>query len=127
MGFELAFKTDGFEGDVEMIEDTWCRDEGPQEDDADSVHTAVRLGRKAIPPTKLSPKLGKLARSNPSVPSKSPWYLSRLPLTSELTFSTMVEAVFGSREQWETMQLTTADSLPITWLNIINTSSEGKY
>lgn len=97
MGFELAFKTDGFEGDVEMIEDTWCRDEGPQEDDADSVHTAVRLGRKAIPPTKLSPKLGKLARSNPSVPSKSPWYLSRLPLTSELTFSTMVEAVFGSR------------------------------
>jgi hypothetical protein len=66
LGFEeteLALITDGFEGDVDSIEDTDNVD--PQEDVGGSVQTAVRFDLKVTPPTKFSPKLGKLARSNP--------------------------------------------------------------
>jgi hypothetical protein len=73
MGFEeteLALITDGFEGEVDSIEDTDNVD--PHGEDGASAQTVERLDLKVIPPTRLSPKLGKLARSNPSVPSKSP-------------------------------------------------------
>jgi hypothetical protein len=73
MGFEeteLALITDGFEGEVDSIEDTDNVD--PHEEGGTSVQTVERLVLKVIPPTKLSPKLGKLARSNPSVLSISP-------------------------------------------------------
>lgn len=86
---ELALRTDDFEGDVGITEAT--DNEGPHEEVGGSAHNADRLDRKAMPPTKVSPKLGQLARSNPSDPSKSPWYLSKLPLAS-LTLSTMIEA-----------------------------------
>ena len=104
MGFEeteLAFMIEGLEGDVDSIEDTDNVD--PQEDAGGSVETAERLALKVIPPTIFSPKLGKLARSNPvsSVPSmlsKPPWYLSRLPLTS-LTLRTMIKTAYDSRKR----------------------------
>jgi hypothetical protein len=73
MGFEeteLALITDGFEGEVDSIEDTDNVD--PHGEGGASAQTVERLDLKVIPPTRLSPKLGKLARSNPSEPSKSP-------------------------------------------------------
>lgn len=73
MGFELtelALTTDAFAGDVDSIEDSDNVD--PHEEVGDSAQTADRLDLRVIPPTKLSPKLGKLARSNPSALSKSP-------------------------------------------------------
>lgn len=65
---ELALRTDDFEGDVDITEAT--DNEDPHEEVGESADTD-RLDRKAIPPTKVSPKLGKLARRKPSAPSNS--------------------------------------------------------
>ena len=80
MGFEqteLAFATDGFEGDVDIIEETDSVD--PWDVVGESEHTAERLDRKAIPPEKFSPctKLALARRNPPSLLSVSPlWNLS---------------------------------------------------
>lgn len=128
IGFEQAeppLVTDGFEGDVDIIEETDNVD--PWDVDADSEHTAERMDRKAIPPTRLSPKEA-LARSNPSVPSISPWYLSRLPQTS-LTLSTMIHAAYGPQllinkaKLLQMMRLATSNLFRITRPFLFNISN----
>jgi hypothetical protein len=59
MGFEeteLALITDGFEGEVDSIDDTDNVD--PHDDGGASAQTVERLDLKVIPPTKPSLKVG---------------------------------------------------------------------